>query len=193
VGSVVVEDRFTKSSKFRKIIQPIISEGVNGGSKESEGENVEPWFTMCFAIRPLDDAIDYKLNLNVQPISLVLAPPLLDRMYDFFRPEKHIYVVSDLRSAAYSQLDALGKQTAGHNETSFSFIFFHFFSFFFIFFHFLSFSFIFFHFLSFSFIFFHFLSFSFIFFHFLSFSFISFNFIFLNSTIGTSFGRRKSC
>jgi hypothetical protein len=104
VDSVLVEDHYTKSSKFRKILQPLQkNEGGSGG---------ENWFSLNFYIRPLDDVADYKLSLKVNPLAIILCPPLLDRLYDFFRPEKQLFIVSDLRSAAYSQLGALGKQTA---------------------------------------------------------------------------------
>ena len=92
VDSVLVADHYTKSSKFRNILQPLEKDGVRRSSDDSE-----KWFSLQFSIRPLDDVADYKLSLRVNPVTFVLCPPLLDRLYDFFRPEKQIFVVSDLR------------------------------------------------------------------------------------------------
>ena len=77
-----------------------------------EKDRPPPWFSIQFSINPLQEVADYKLGLTIRPVTIVLAASLLDRVYDFFRPEKEMYVVSDIRSAAYSRLDALGKQTA---------------------------------------------------------------------------------
>lgn len=113
VDSVLVEDHYTKSSKFRKILQPLHKQTSNiPEEEEEEKSSQEKWFSLNFQIRPLEDISDYKLSLRINPLAIILSPPLLDRLYDFFRPEKQIFIVSDLRSAAYSQLDALGKQTA---------------------------------------------------------------------------------
>jgi len=62
VESVVVEDHHTKSSKFRKVIRPIDTDG---------GERKENWFSIHFFIRPLEDVADYKLILKVNPVVVV--------------------------------------------------------------------------------------------------------------------------
>ena len=86
VNSVIVEDHYTKSSKFRKIIQPVDSSfssssfttttttttnnnttalvPLKGGEGEGEGER-EPWFCVDFSLHPLDVVADYIFKLKV--------------------------------------------------------------------------------------------------------------------------------
>jgi len=97
-------DRYTPNTVFSRLISPIQS-----GSDQSR---TEPVFSMLFEHNPLDSNYNYRLNLQMLPLEIVISKMWLDNIQNFFSAATDSTTLQEIEAAAQTHMKELRSKTA---------------------------------------------------------------------------------
>ena len=107
--SMDVIDFYTKNTRYPNLISP------SEVKTDTEGKQLDPYFfTMIFDKKPIDSFADYRLQLSMRPLNIIISKPFFNTLINFFnKPITRIRrrKMEEFNVRAYTRLKEIRQHT----------------------------------------------------------------------------------